>query len=30
MHINLMKDGSFTFLYISDFAGTSLIKTKPI
>jgi hypothetical protein len=30
MNINLMNDGSFAFLYISDFDGTSLIKTKPI
>jgi hypothetical protein len=33
-HVNLMIDGSFTFLYISDFNsgfnGISLIKTKPV
>ncbi len=29
-HPNLMIDGSFTFLYVSDFDGISLIKTKPV
>ena len=30
LNINLMKDGSFAFLYISDLVGTSLFKTKPV
>jgi hypothetical protein len=30
MHIHLMKDGSFAFLYISDLYEFSVIKTKPV